>query len=82
VANRPNKRGFGHLLRLPSKRWQASYVGPDLADENGSGTDLRQAFQAPQHQRRTATTAHRNVLQDHVHIKHERAVMTVSNWAA
>ena len=24
-------RGFGFVRRLPSKRWQASYVGPDLA---------------------------------------------------
>lgn len=25
------RRGFGTLRRLPSKRWQASYIGPDLA---------------------------------------------------
>ncbi len=25
------RRGFGTLRRLPSKRWQATYVGPDLA---------------------------------------------------
>ena len=25
-----NRRGFGHLRRLPSKRWQASYLGPDM----------------------------------------------------
>ncbi len=24
------RRGFGALRRLPSKRWQASYTGPDL----------------------------------------------------
>lgn len=30
MAGRANKRGFGYLRRLPSKRWQASYVGPDL----------------------------------------------------
>lgn len=26
-----SRRGFGALRRLPSKRWQASYTGPDLA---------------------------------------------------
>src|SRR5688572_5139130 len=26
-----SRRGFGTLRRLPSKRWQATYVGPDLA---------------------------------------------------
>ena len=25
-----SRRGFGYLRRLPSKRWQASYIGPDL----------------------------------------------------
>ncbi|MBA2559787.1 MAG: site-specific integrase [Propionibacteriales bacterium] len=30
MAGRRGARGFGHLRRLPSKRWQASYVGPDL----------------------------------------------------
>ncbi|MGV1007104.1 MAG: tyrosine-type recombinase/integrase [Dermatophilaceae bacterium] len=25
------RRGFGYIRRLPSKRWQASYIGPDLA---------------------------------------------------
>ncbi|GAA2160622.1 phage integrase family protein [Humibacillus xanthopallidus] len=38
MANKPNKRGFGHLRRLPSKRWQASYVGPDLARHNSPTT--------------------------------------------
>ncbi|MGC5583031.1 tyrosine-type recombinase/integrase [Ornithinimicrobium sp. W1665] len=28
---RRTRRGFGHVRRLPSGRWQASYVGPDLA---------------------------------------------------
>lgn len=31
MAGKANHRGFGHLRRLPSKRWQASYVGPDTA---------------------------------------------------
>ncbi len=31
MAGKPNHRGFGHLRKLPSGRWQASYVGPDLA---------------------------------------------------
>lgn len=38
MANKPNKRGFGHLRRLPSKRWQASFVGPDLARHNSPAT--------------------------------------------
>jgi hypothetical protein len=24
-----NHRGWGYLRKLPSKRWQASYIGPD-----------------------------------------------------
>ncbi|MBC9823914.1 site-specific integrase [Terrabacter sp. MAHUQ-38] len=31
MVGRANRRGFGYLRKLPSKRWQASYVGPDLA---------------------------------------------------
>lgn len=38
MANRANHRGFGHLRRLPSGRWQASYVGPDLARHNAPST--------------------------------------------
>jgi len=30
MAGKANRRGFGHVRRLPSKRLQASYVGPDL----------------------------------------------------
>ena len=26
-----SRRGFGAIRKLPSKRWQASYVGPDEA---------------------------------------------------
>lgn len=29
MAGRKGQRGFGHVRRLPSKRYQASYVGPD-----------------------------------------------------
>lgn len=32
------RRGFGTLRRLPSKRWQATYVGPDLARHTGPYT--------------------------------------------
>ena len=32
------RRGFGYLRRLPSKRYQASYVGPDLARHVGPTT--------------------------------------------
>lgn len=30
MAGKSGHRAFGHLRRLPSKRWQASYIGPDL----------------------------------------------------
>ena len=33
-----NRRGFGHLRRLPSKRWRASYLGPDLLRYQAPGT--------------------------------------------
>jgi integrase len=31
MAGKANHRGFGHTRKLPSKRWQASYIGPDMA---------------------------------------------------
>ena len=31
MAGKANRRGFGYTRKLPSKRWQASYTGPDLA---------------------------------------------------
>ena len=30
MAGKSGHRGFGYVRRLPSKRFQASYVGPDL----------------------------------------------------
>lgn len=38
MAGRDGHRGFGHLRKLPSKRWQASYLGPDLARYNAPTT--------------------------------------------
>ena len=38
MAGKANHRGFGHTRRLPSKRWQASYIGPDLARYNAPST--------------------------------------------
>ncbi len=32
------KRSFGAIRKLPSKRYQASYIGPDLARHNAPGT--------------------------------------------
>jgi hypothetical protein len=29
MAGQPNRRGWGWIRRLPSEKWQASYVGPD-----------------------------------------------------
>ncbi len=37
----PQRRGFGALRRLPSKRWQASYIGPDGARHAGLSTFAR-----------------------------------------
>lgn len=31
MAGKANRRGFGYVRRLPSKRYQASYVGPDMS---------------------------------------------------
>ena len=31
MAGKANRRGFGYVRRLPSKRYQASYIGPDVA---------------------------------------------------
>ena len=38
MAGKAKHRGFGHLRRLPSKRWQASYIGPDTARHNAPQT--------------------------------------------
>jgi integrase len=43
MPGKANHRGFGHLRRLPSGRWQASYVGPDTARHTAPTT-----FQAKQ----------------------------------
>ena len=33
-----NRRSFGYVRRLPSKRYQASYVGPDLVRHTARDT--------------------------------------------
>jgi len=38
MAGKRGHRGFGLLRRLPSKRWQASYVGPDTLRHNAPST--------------------------------------------
>lgn len=38
MAGKSGRRGFGHLRRLPSRRWQASYIGPDGARHSASST--------------------------------------------
>lgn len=38
MAGKKGHRSFGHLRKLPSGRWQASYLGPDLARHNGHTT--------------------------------------------
>ena len=34
MSGRKGRRGFGRIRRLPSGRWQASYVAPDLRRTN------------------------------------------------
>jgi len=47
VAGKANHRGFGHLRKLPSKRWQASYIGPDLNRHHAPSTfDTREDAEA------------------------------------
>lgn len=38
MAGKIGHRGFGHLRKLPSKRWQASYVGPDVIRHTAPST--------------------------------------------
>lgn len=38
MAKKRTRRGFGYIRRLPSKRYQASYIGPDLARHTASNT--------------------------------------------
>jgi len=35
MAGKANHRGFGYVRKLPSKRYQGSYIGPDLARYSG-----------------------------------------------
>lgn len=47
MAGRAGHRGFGHIRRLPSKRYQASYVGPDIARHKAPQTfDTREDAEA------------------------------------
>ncbi|HEX2904634.1 MAG TPA: site-specific integrase, partial [Jatrophihabitans sp.] len=38
MAGKKNHRRFGYVRRLPSKRWQASYIGPDTARHSAPAT--------------------------------------------
>lgn len=38
MAGKQGRRGFGSLRRLPSKRWQATYTGPDGVRHNAPST--------------------------------------------
>lgn len=38
MAGKAGHRGFGHIRKLPSGRYQASYIGPDLARHTASTT--------------------------------------------
>jgi len=38
MAGKSNHRGFGYVRKLPSKRHQGSYIGPDLARHSGPTT--------------------------------------------
>lgn len=47
MAGKAGHRGFGRIRKLPSKRHQASYIGPDLARHNAPSTfDTRQDAEA------------------------------------
>ena len=38
MAGKANHRGFGYMRRMSSKRWQASYQGPDMGRHNAPRT--------------------------------------------
>lgn len=38
MAGKANRRGFGYVRRLPSKRYQGSYIGPDMARHSAPST--------------------------------------------
>ena len=38
MAGKKGHRGWGRIRRLPSKRFQANYVGPDLVRHNAPTT--------------------------------------------
>ena len=38
MSGRSRRRGFGYVRKLPSGRWQASYVGPDLVRRSAPHT--------------------------------------------
>ena len=38
MSGRGRRRGFGYVRKLPSGRWQASFVGPDLARHSAPQT--------------------------------------------
>jgi integrase len=67
------RRGFGHLRRLPSKRWQASYVGPDLARYSAPHT-----FEAKIDAEEWLTTERRLVLTDEWRPPGQRSVQSMS----
>lgn len=38
MAGKRGRRGWGAIKKLPSGRWHASYIGPDLARHNAPHT--------------------------------------------
>lgn len=57
MAGTAKHRGFGHVRKLPSKRWQASYIGPDLARHAADKTfDTREDAEGWLNAERTLTT--------------------------
>jgi hypothetical protein len=38
MAGKANHRGLGYVRKVPSKRYQGSYIGPDLARYSGLTT--------------------------------------------
>lgn len=43
MSGRKGRRGFGRIRKLPSGRWQASYMAPDLRRTNAPITFLTKA---------------------------------------
>lgn len=76
MAGKAGHRGFGHIRRLPSGRWQASYVGPDLARHNAPAT-----FQAKIDAEEWLAARRREIAGDDWQSPKARTVVVLRNYA-